>query len=265
VKANAPTLTHMIPSQGIVCAVASLGDDVFVACNNSQQIEVYNATTFALQRNLTVSGIGNFAGGLAACAHHDSVYASGRNNKVHRVKLSGRNARKNWTVAKNPQGLSVNNAHNVVVACHGEHKLQEYTTRGTLLREINLQAGVTSPWHAVQLSTDDYVVGCDSYPGMVSVVGVDGQVVHNYGQSYTSDVGDMRSPKALAVTSSDDILVNDEGKILLINRSLDSIQKLALPGGENNLQGLCLDEAGGRIYLCEKYAQRIFIFDGVQL
>jgi len=257
----------VISSQGVPCAVASLDDDVFVARSNSQQIEVYNATTFALRHNLSVYGIGVFSGGLAACAHHASVYASGINNRVcriYRVKLPGRNATKNWTVANNPQGLSVNSAHNVVVACDEERKLQEYTTRGVLVREISLLAAFISPWHAVQLSTGDYVVGCGSYTGTVSIIGVDGHFVHMYGQSYTSDVGDMRYPKALAVTSNDDILVKDEDKILIINRSLDSIQKLALSGGENNFQGLCLDESRGRLYLCEKYRGRILVFDGVQ-
>ena len=91
------------------------------------------------------------------------------------------------------------------------------------MREICLHGGASEPWHAVQLSTGDYVVSQWSRCGwgVVSVVGVDGQVVHSYGQSETSDVGQMKGPSSLAVTKNDDILVADEGnnRILLINRS----------------------------------------------
>ena len=67
-------------------------------------------------------------------------------------------------------------------------------------------------------------------PGVVSVVGVDGQVVRSYGQSQTSDVGQMKSPSSLAVTKNDDILVADEhnNRILSIDSSLGSIQEHTL-------------------------------------
>jgi len=172
VKYSVPTLTHVIPSQdrGNVYAVTSLDDDVFVVRHNSQQVEVYDAVTFTLQRHITVHGLGvygTFTPGMTACDRNKCLYLSNYfNNSVHRVELSGSNAEKNWSVASRPTGLSVNIAHNLVVACSGANKLQEYTTHGSLVREICLQAGVTYPWHAIQLSTGDYVIT----PGVVSVV-----------------------------------------------------------------------------------------------
>ena len=56
------------------------------------------------------------------------------------VELSGSNAVKKWSVASGPTGLSVNIAHNSVVACLGVEQLQEYTTHGSLVREICLQS-----------------------------------------------------------------------------------------------------------------------------
>jgi len=131
-------------------------------------------------------------------------------------------------MANHPAGLLVNSEHNLIVACYGANKLQEYTTHGSLVREICLQAGVTRPWHAIQLSTGDCVVSQYTSSGVVSVVGVDGQVVRSYGQSQTSDVGQMKHPSSLAVTKNDDILVADEGNngILSINSSLGSIQSV---------------------------------------
>ena len=172
-------------------------------------------------------------------------------------------------MASRPAGLSVNIAHNLVVACCGANKLQEYTTHGSLVRGIRLQAGVRSPWHAIQLSTGDYVVSQCS-PGVVSVVGKDGQVVHSYGQSQTSDVGEMKNPSSLAVTKNDDILVadRDNDRIVSINRSTGCVQELTLSvdGGIQCPYGLCLDESRGRLYVGEYDGQqRVLIFDGVRL
>jgi len=271
VKSTTPTLTHVIPSQGGfgVSAVTSLGDDVFVALWESEQVEVYDAVTLTLQRRLTVPGLGDGLSGLAACTNNNCLYASDYlHNSVHRVELSGSNAVKKWSVARRPEGLSVNSEHNLIVACCDANKLQEYTTYGSLVREICLQARVTQPYHAIQLSTGDYVVSQYTSPCEVSVVGVDGKVVRSYGQSQTSDDGQMKYPTGLAVTKNDDILVADidNNRILLINSSLSSIQELALSvdGGIKEPWGLCLDESRGRLYVGERGGQhRVLVFDGV--
>jgi len=266
----APTLTHVIASQGRggVSAVTSLGDDVFVVRYYSQQVEVYDAETLTLQRHIAVHGLGQ-SNGLVACPNNNCLYASDySNDNIHRVELSGSNAVKKWSVARGPTGLSVNIAHNLVVACHGANKLQEYTTHGSLVREICMQSGVTNPWHAIQLSTGDYVVSQNVSPGVVSVVGVDGQVIHSYGQSQTSDVGQMKNPLSLALTKNDDILVADQSnnRILSINRSTGCVQELALSvdGGIQRPRGLCLDESRGRLYVGECGGQyRVLVYGGV--
>jgi len=270
VKSATPTLTHVIPSQSRdgVSAVTSLGDDVFVGRHKSQQVEVYDVVTLTLRRHFTVCGLGQWPSGLAACPINNCLYASDwYKNSVHRVELSGSNAVKKWSVASSPTGLSVNSEHNLIVACRNAYKLQEYTTHGSLVREIRLQAGVTRPYHAIQLSTGDYVVSQYKSQGDVSVVGVDGQVVRSYGLSQTSDVGQMKRPASLAVTKNDDILVADEdNRILLINSSLGSIQELALSvdGGIHWPWGLCLDESRGRLYIGEWSGEyRVLVFDSV--
>jgi len=272
VKSSTRTLTHVIPSQGGagVSAVTSLGDDVFVVRFNSQQVEVYDADTFTLHRHIAVDRLCQ-SHGLVACPNNNCLYSSDWNiNSIHRVELSGSNAVKKWSVVGRPAGLSVNIAHNLVVACQGANKLQEYTTHGSLVREIRLQSCVTWPWHAIQLSTGDYVVSQWTSPGVVSVVGVDGQVIHSYGQSQTSDVGQMEYPTGLAVTKNDDILVADRGndRILSINRSTGCVQELALSvdGGIQGPCGLRLDESRGRLYVGEFCGQqRVLVFDGVRL
>jgi len=278
VKSCVPTLTRVIWSQSRygVTALTSLDDDVFVARWRSEQVEVYDAVSFALQRHIKVQRVGLFAltvSGMTACAKNKCLYISvGGNSSIHRVELSGSNAVKKSSAASRPLGLSVNIAHNLVVACKGTNKLQEYTTHGSLVREICLQGGVTSPWHAIQLSTGNYVVSQLTRPGVVSIVGVDGEVVHSYiyGKSQTSDVGRMKEPSSLAITKKDNILVTDDGniRILSIYRSTGCVQELALSvdGGMQQPQSLCLDESRGRLYVGEFGGQhRVLVFDGVRL
>ena len=71
VKSSVPTLTHVIASQdrGSVWAVTSLDNDVFVARYYGKQVEVYDAVTFTLQRNITVQGLGA-CNGITACARN---------------------------------------------------------------------------------------------------------------------------------------------------------------------------------------------------
>jgi len=270
-KSRNPTLAHVIPSPGreSVAALASLGDEVFVLRHNSQQqIEVYDAFTFALQRNIAVPGFVAWSMYcLAACPSNKCLYASDHvNDSVHRVELSGSNAVKKWKVAGDPAGLSVNKAHNLVVACTGANTLHVYTTHGSLVRKIPVRAAGQNPSHAVQLSNGDYAVSHCTSPGVVSVVGVDGQVVSSYRQ--TSDRRQMMCPRDLAVTKNDDILVADSvnNRILLIQRSAGCVQELDLPvdGGIQETWSLCLDESRGRLYVGECLGQlRLLVFDGV--
>ena len=273
-RLNVVSLKRAIPSRGyVVSSLASLGDKVFGARQNGQHIDVYDATTFAFQHNLPVPGLCQSCYGLAACSSNNCLYASDHNNsRIHRVDLSGSSAVKQWSVFSGPAGLSVNKEHNVVVACCAAHKLQEYTTHGTLVREISLQqVGMTYPWHAVQLSTGDYVVSqyTGAGVGAVSVVGVDGQVVCCYDQSQASNVGPMSDPRSFAVTKNDNILVADHSKhrILSLDSSLSCAQVLALPidSGLQQPSGLCLDETRGRLYISEDGGGcRVLVFESTE-
>jgi len=253
-----------------VTAMTSLNDEVFILRWTIRQVLVYDARTFALQRSISIPSA-NCLWGLAACAHHKCLYVSDGvcNSFIHRVELSDGNPLTTWSVASSPRGLSVNDAHNVVVACYGANKIQEYTTHGTLVREISQEACVMSPFHAIELSTGHYVVSKFMSPGAVSVVGLDGQVVTSYCPSITSDVGTMLYPKSLAVTKNENILVvdRDNDRILLINHSLSTAQQLDLPVSDelHVPWSLCLDESMGRLYIGEGGgSHRVLVYDGVR-
>jgi len=250
------------PGDTAVSAVTSLDDRVYVVRYNSKEVEIYDAATLALVRRLPVPGISHRALGIAACPRNKCLYLSDWSDpSIHRVDLAT-DATKKWPVAKRPRGLSVNRDHNLLVACSDDEKLQEYTTDGRLVREICLKADVGSPWHAIQLSTGDYVVSHCESPGVVSVVEVDGGLLCSYGpsSSSSSDVGPMKYARSLAVTKHGDILVADavNNRILAINSSLTRAQLFPIPA-DIELQypcALCLDETRDRLYVSEWGAKR---------
>jgi len=250
-----PTVTHVIPGDKGVYAVTSLDDRVYVVRDKKKEVEIYDAATLTLKRRLPVPGISVDASGIAACAINKCLYLSDWYYlSIHRVDLAT-DATKKWRVAKNPRGLSVNSDHNVLVACLSDNKLQEYTTDGRPVREISLAADMDSPWHAIQLSNGDYVVSQWLSAGLVGVVGVDGELLHSYGPSSSSDVGPMEYPCILAITKLGDILVADKGnnRILKINSSLTRAQLFPVPADVELREpfALHLDETGDRLYIGE--------------
>jgi len=265
-NSSSPPVTHVIPSDNEVGGVTSLGDDVFVVRHPSRQkIEVYDVKTFTLRRHITVPGLGT-SPGLAACPHNNCIYASDYdNNRIHRVALSGRNAMmkwlsgsnavKKWSVAWRPVGLSVNSEHNLLVVSPGERKLQIFTTHGTLLQNIPLQADIEHPWHAVQLPTGQFLASHSGSLHRVCLVGVDGAVVHSYGGQPGSQLTQMNVPEGLAVDREGRILVADRcnKRLLVIDQSLSSAHEMSVcvDGGLKGPYSLWYDQSRRRLYIGE--------------
>ena len=255
------TVTHIIAGGKEVGGVTSLGDDVFVVRHHSQEkIEAYDANTFTLQRHITVPGLGNYCYGLAACAYNNCLYASDFvNDSVHRVDLSGSNAVMKWSVASGPRCLSVNSEHNLLIVCGGgEPKLQIITDHGTVQHEhnIQLQADIEYPRHAVQLSTGQFLLSHSlHHVCLVEVDGVVGAVVRSYGEQK----GTMRlsEPSGLAVDGEGRVLVANWGnnRLLVIDQSLSSARDmsvgLCVEGGLKGPFSLWYDQSRSRLYIGE--------------
>ena len=267
VKSSVSNLTHRIPSQdrGSVTAVTTLGDDVFVLRYDREQVEVYDAVTFTLQRHITVRGLGSEsqAFGMIACARNKCLYisyaieeeasveqlsdsdsnaveqASGGNavlvehGYIVKVELPGGNAMKKWEVKTDSKTDSKNRGVGLTgLSVNIAGNLVVACCAANVVQEYGTDGDrkkeipVTRPWHAIQLSTGNYAV-CHSTPiGEVSVVVPDGQVIHSCKHS---DVGPMRYPTGLAVTMNDDIIVADEDNFRVLSitfkRSTDDIQE----------------------------------------
>jgi len=270
---SSPTLIHVIPGVDAVSGVTSLGDDVFVVHSLSQEkIEVYEAKTFTLQRHITVPELRTCAS-LAACPHNNCLYASCSSaHSIHRVELSGNCEVMKWSVYHCPRGLSVNSEHNLVAVNPYEgssHKmiLQIFTTRGTLLKNIQLQADTDCPWHAVQLPTGQFLVSDFSSLHRVCLVGVNGAVVRSYGGQPGSQLTQMNAPAGLAVDREGRVLVADRNnnRLLVIDQSLSSAHEMSVcvDGGLKGPYSLWYDQSRRRLYIGEDATGRVIVIDNL--
>jgi hypothetical protein len=108
VQPGTPTLLHVIPgasSTSYVESVAILGNQLFVG-RFKEKVAVYNTTTFSLERQLSIAGLGSEVYGLATCDVNNCLYVSGTHNaSVHKVDLSTYNVVLKWSVAASPRSL----------------------------------------------------------------------------------------------------------------------------------------------------------------
>jgi len=263
------TVMHVIPEGDTVGGVTSLGDDVFVVLFDSQQkIEVYDAKTFTLQRHITVPGLGDSSFGLAACPRNNCLYVSDYfKDSVHRVEPSGNNAVMKWSVAR-PVGLSVNSVHNLLVVSQYESKLQIFTTRGTLLQVIKLQADVQSAYHAVQLPTGQFLVSHCGSLHRICLVGVDGAEVRCYGGQKGSQLTQMNNPRGFTVDREGRVLVadRDNDRLLVIDQSLSSAHEMSVcvDGGLKGPYSLWYDQSRRRLYIGEYTGGRVIVIDNLK-
>jgi len=245
-----------------------------VRVDGQQKIEVYDAKICTAKRHITVPGLASpsWCNGLAACPYNNCLYASDYSNaRVHRVELSGSNAVMKWSVARRPIGLSVNNEHNLIVVSGAEHKLQIFTTHGTLRQNIQLQADIKYPCHAVQLpTTSQFLVsyGYNDSLHRVCLVGVDGAVVRSYGGQRGSELTQMNWPRCLAVDREGRVLVADadNNRLLVMDQSLSSAHEMSVSvdGGLKYPHCLWYDQSRRRLYIGEWNGGRVIVVDNLK-
>jgi hypothetical protein len=230
------------------------------------KIEVYDTDNWSLQRQLQMAGLGSQLYGLAACSSNKCLYVSGYTmNCVHKVDLSTYDVTLKWSVAANPTGLSINSAHNVLVACSGANKIQEYSSDGLLIREIRIS---DKPSLGIQLSNGQIVVSQTDQLHRICKVKVGGRIVKSYGRHRGSGTGELNFPYSFAVDKTGYIIVVNHGdfRIVALNPSLTEVRDLPLLA-EANIRypfALYLDESRGRLNIGENYAERrVVVFDNV--
>jgi len=221
-----------LPKGEPVCGVTSLDNQLYVLRENksSEQIEVYDIDSeYRLLRALTIPGLGERCD-IVVCRHNLCAYISDTSHdSVHKVSLSDATAT-HWLVKNEPAGLSLTYTHGVLVTCDKVRKIKEYSTDGQLLHELTLPQDVVSPWHAVQLSSGQFIVchgrASDPLP-RVCLIGSDGSVVKSFGGPKAWGIQQMRSPRHMAVDRNEFVFVLDANRqVLLLSPQLTYVRKV---------------------------------------
>jgi len=225
------------------------------------QVYKHNADDMTIQRYVNIAACSYaYFRGLAACEFNQCLYVSEQNTQlIHKVSPVTNNTVKQWSVNGQPYGVSVNRAHNVLVACYNTHKVQEYTTDGALVRDINLQPNISCPVHVVQLRGDEFGITHDGSMHRYCVVDNDGKIVKSIRG------GQMSTPRGFAVSKdASKVFVADYGqnRISLLNSNSLSIEQL--PAAFNvSLNGpYCIhfDARAGVMHVGEWSGGRILCF-----
>ena len=230
-----------LPDREPVCGVTSLDNRLYVlrGSKSTEQIEVYDVDSYDLLHCLTVPGFGA-VDDIVACAHNRCAYiADWLHNSIHRVALPDaavtlllqRPAVTRWPVNDKPARLSLTATHGVLVTCDKVSKMKEYSTDGQLLRVLTLPEDVVSPWHAIQLSSGEFIVchGRRTDPALrVCLIGSDGSVVNAYGGPCGSGRQQMDVPAHLAVDRNEFVCVVDQNndRVLLLSPMLTNVREV---------------------------------------
>jgi hypothetical protein len=246
-------LVTTLDGKGDVMGIAVLDDELFVRFDRNQNgkaqtsVAVYNALTYKPKQSLRVPGLGDVTD-MTSCRRFHCLYITDDTNwLVH--KIENRKVVGKWSVGANPEGLSINCAHNVLVTCYDKGTVKEFTTYGNFVREINLQRDIVHPWHTVELAHERYVVchGNEDDPlHRVCIVDASGTILKAFGGWPGSDRSSLNVPTRLAVNGF--IFVADTGndRVVLLNPSLVFVRAVAWDLDE--LSRLWFDEQTGLLY-----------------
>ena len=253
-------LVHTMSEGEPVWGVTSLGEEIYLLrAKYRDQVEVYDVISYRLLRCLTVPNARAFRD-MTSCANLLCLYISDPRVKcIHRLDLHG-NAEQ-WPVYYRPAGLSVNANHNVIVTCRQDGKIKEFSPRGELLRVVILPDDVTHPWHAIQLTSGQFIV-ChgrtvrNDRVHRVCKISSDGRhVVQSHGGHRGSDTGQYDGPAHLAVDDNEFVFVVDRGnrRVTLLSPTLEFVRQVVsrdqLKWGQP--LRLCLDVQRRRLYVAD--------------
>jgi len=236
-----------------VTGITVPGRDVFVVRDTSQ-VCVYNSTSFTSSHNLKISESEKLKG-IVSCSHNNCLYVRDSTAKIiYRYDLSN-HATTKWSVNGGCRGLSVTKCYNVLVTLYENGRIQEYTTHGSLIRDISLDSSIDHPWHCVQLSTGNFVVSHFGGQHRVCAVDRNGHIIQSYGGSQGSGVGQLGNPRHLAVDIHDNVLAADysNDKVQLLSPTLTHLGDIVIPGHQlKHPYALHFDEQNQRLYIGER-------------
>ena len=227
-------VVHTLPEGPTVYGITSLAGEIYLLRNKERdQVEVYDVISCRLQRCLTVPNC-KVIMDMTSCEHNHCVYISDHGIEcIHRLGVQGAATR--WAVNDKPSGLSLNATHNVLVVCPRVRKIKEFSSQGIkLLRELTLPGEAVQPWHAIQLTNNQFVV-ChgkhDDPLNRVCMISADGRhIVHSHGGQPGSDTGQYDVPFHLAVDNNEFVFVADRRnrRVTLLSPTVHYVRQVVL-------------------------------------
>jgi len=224
-------LVHILPEGEPVYGVTLLAGEIYLLrYKERDQVEVYDVTTYRLQRCLTVPYVRRLTG-MTSCEHNRCVYIGNISNCVHRLDVQ--RTVTIWAVNDTPEGLSVNAAHNVLVTCPWVRKIKEFSSHGDLLRELILPDDVIlHPLPAIQTRSGQFIVCQGGYGNpvhRVCMISADGRhIVHSHGGQRGSGTDQYDGPVHLAFDDNEFVFVADSGnhRVTLLSPTLEYVRQV---------------------------------------
>jgi len=254
---NNSTLVSAIPGKGAITGITGLGTDLFVVRAISAHVYVHNTNNFNLTRNISVA-TSSYLLAIVASPRYNCLYISDFGPKVvHRYVLSN-NVVTNWYDGGDYYGLSLTSTYNILVTVWDTQQIKEYSPDGLFIREINLHGSIGHPYHSVQLPGNRFVVshGFSGSLHRVCIVDTSGSILTCYGAARGSNVGQLNSPRNLAVDGHGNILVADQtnNRVVLLSPSLTHLGYIEIPGRQMSRPfALHLDKLTRRLYIGEDH------------
>ena len=230
------TVVHTMHEGGPVLGVTSLGEEIYLLRRKGGRdpVEVYDVISYCRQRYLTVPNANVFID-MTSCEHLSCLYISDAGAScIHRLDLQG-NAQQ-WRVNEMPcTGLSVNVHHNLIVTCEIVGKIKEFNPHGELVRVIILPSDVINPYHAIQLTSGQFIVchgkGNDPMHRVCKISSDGRQIVQSHGGQRGSDTGQYHWPIHLAVDDNEFVFVVSlfNRRVTLLSPTLEYIRQAVSP------------------------------------
>jgi len=251
-------VVHTLPEGKPVVGVTLLAGEVYVLRPKERdQVEVYDAISYRLQRRLTVPNCRSYTD-ITSCPHNRCVYVANFDDCcVFGLGVEGTGTTW-WCVNDKPSGLSVNAAHNLLVTCAGVGKIKEFSSRGKLLRELALPGDVINPWHALQLTSGQLIACHGNRTDLVQRVchlSDDGRhMIQSHGGQPGSATGKYNVPIHLAVDDNEFVFVADvyNRRVTLLSPTLGYVrQVVASDDLKWHPRSLCLDTQSRRLYVAD--------------
>jgi hypothetical protein len=256
------------PNHGFLCGITSFDGKLFILRYDSertdgfQQVDAFNEEDLTVLKPLYMKIKQPL--GIVACSRYNCFYVAERSFDdesyvssyyIHKVGLSLNGTIESvcrWEVVGCPGGLSITEKHNLLVTVHDPEILMEFTTYGSLVREVKLDISINWPCHAVELHDNTFALCHTGYlEHRICKVNASGKILQTYGGMPGSDAGQLSCPINITVDESGRLFVADRGnnRVLVLSSSLDYLTDIFARENFNTPRRLHINRVKSRLYV----------------